>query len=99
MSELEQPEQRIQIEGGIYARSVLLSKNTKIPQHTHDHDHATFVGSGKALLYVDGECVRECVAGDLVPIKGGHAHEFLVIEDGTLLVCLWPEAIGATFDI
>lgn len=95
---MKQPEQRIQIEGGIYARSVILDKNTKIPQHTHDHDHATFVGSGKALLYIDGELDRECNTGDLIPIKGGSLHEFLITEDNTLLVCLWPESIGETLE-
>jgi quercetin dioxygenase-like cupin family protein len=92
-----QPEQRIQIEGGIYARSVLLPKNTKIPQHTHPHDHATFVASGEAILYIDGELDRVCKAGDLVEIKGGKLHEFLTTEDNTLLVCLWPESIGESF--
>lgn len=92
-----QPEQRIAIVGGIYFRSVRIDKNVKIPQHTHDHDHATYIGSGRAVLLVDDEYRGEYSSGEAVEIKGGKKHEFIALEDNTLLVCVWPEAIGDTF--
>ncbi len=93
---LKQPIQRIQIKGGIYFRSVRLEKGTLIPQHTHDHDHATYVGSGRVVLYVDGRFEGEFSQGDAIEIKGGKRHEFQALEDDTLLACVWPESIGET---
>lgn len=89
----QQPEQKIVIVGGIYFRSVLLSKDMLIPQHTHEHTHATYVGSGRAALYVNGMMQGEYRAGDAVEIVGGKLHEFYALEDNTLLVCVWPESI------
>src|SRR3979490_1407591 len=96
---MNQPDQKIDIVGGIYFRSVRLDKGTLIPQHTHDHDHATYVGSGRAALYIDGVFVGECKGGDAVEIKGGKLPEFHVLEDNTLLACVWPESIGETLEV
>lgn len=91
------PIERIQIKGGIYFRSVMLNKGEVVDQHTHDHDHATYIGSGKARLLIDGKPEGEYQAGDAVEIKGGVKHAFEVLEDRTILACVWPESIGETF--
>ena len=90
--------ERIQIKGGFYFRSVELKKNMKIPQHTHDHDHATYIGYGKVDLLIDGVYSATYETGDAVEIKGGKEHEFVTVED-SLLACIWPVSIGETFDI
>ena len=86
--------EKIDIVGGIYFRSVRLQKDMKIPQHTHDHDHATYIGSGSAILYVDGVFKGKYNSGDAVEMRGGKKHEFLALEDNTLLACVWPESIA-----
>jgi quercetin dioxygenase-like cupin family protein len=90
-------EETIHIVGGIYFRSVRLKKNLIIPQHTHDHDHATYIGSGRVQLFVDGELKGEYSAGEALEMKAGKVHAFRSLEDNTLLACVWPESIGETF--
>lgn len=74
---------------GIYFRSVLLPKaGTRIKQHTHDHDHATLVGSGAAALRIGGILVGNFKAGKAIPIMAGQHHEFEALEDNTRLTCV-----------
>lgn len=74
---------------GIYFRSVLLPKRgTKIAQHVHDHDHATYIGSGSVALHVGGVLAGIFKAGRAVPIIAGQQHEFVSLEDNTRLTCV-----------
>lgn len=74
---------------GIYARSILLKDaGMRVPQHAHDHDHATFVGNGKARAWANAEWIGDFEAGSLVPIKAGVVHEFLALEPMTRLACI-----------
>jgi quercetin dioxygenase-like cupin family protein len=79
----------VEEKAGIYFRSVLLAKaGTVIPQHVHDHDHATFVGSGSVRLWVDGEWAGDVKAGHAIEIKAGREHLFQSLADNTLLACI-----------
>lgn len=74
---------------GIYFRSVVLPKaGMRIAQHTHDHDHATYCGSGRAMVIVDGVPQGKVAAGHAVAVLAGKKHEFIAIEDGTRLTCV-----------
>lgn len=74
---------------GLYFRSILLEKaGDRVPQHSHDHDHATFVGQGSVLAMADGEPIGYFAAGRAVPIKAGAVHEFEAQEDNTRLTCV-----------
>lgn len=74
---------------GIYFRSVLLERaGTVIPQHEHDHDHATYVANGKARLWVNEMWVGDYEAGRAIPIKAGDKHLFQALEPMTRLVCV-----------
>lgn len=85
----------VQIEGGIYVRSVFLPfKGTTVPQHTHSEDHPTMVCAGRARLYVDGKFDRDIDAGSLVLIKAGRKHLFEALEDNTRISCLWREEVA-----
>lgn len=78
---------------GIYFRSVLLAKaGQRIAQHTHDHDHATYCGSGRARMIVDGKVWIDVDAGSAVPVMAGKQHEFIALEDGTRLTCVHDAA-------
>lgn len=81
--------ERIEMVGDFYFRSVALPfAGMRIPQHTHDHDHATFVGSGRVRGWRDGECLGEKSRGEAFYIQAGHAHWFEALEDQTLLTCV-----------
>lgn len=74
---------------GIYFRSILLPRaGMRVPQHSHDHDHATLVGAGTARLYVDGQPAGDFHAGRAVPIIAGKHHAFEALEPGTRLTCV-----------
>lgn len=74
---------------GLYFRSVLLAKAfTALPQHEHDHSHATYVGSGSVRVWVDNKFLGDFVAGRAIPIEAGKKHFFQSIEDNTRLACV-----------
>jgi mannose-6-phosphate isomerase-like protein (cupin superfamily) len=85
----EQPVEFVEEVAGIYFRSILLaSAGDTVPQHSHDHDHATFVGSGKARVWVDGVWQSDVVAGHAIEIKAGRSHVFQALEPNTRLTCV-----------
>ena len=74
---------------GLYFRSILIPKRgMRVPQHTHDHSHATYVGQGKAALYVGHVRAGIYEAGRAVPVSAGAVHEFEALEDNTRLACV-----------
>lgn len=74
---------------GIYFRSIWLPKaGMRGEQHVHDHDHATFCGSGRAALFVDDKPSGEVRAGHAVAVMAGKKHLFVALEDGTRLTCV-----------
>lgn len=74
---------------GIYFRSILIPKaGTRISQHAHDHDHATYIGQGKAALRIGGQLMGLFAAGRAIPILAGQQHEFEALEDNTRLTCV-----------
>jgi quercetin dioxygenase-like cupin family protein len=83
----------------VYFRSVFLAfKGTKIPQHKHDEDHATYVGQGKARLYVDGQFQQDIEAGHAVLVKAGKDHIFEALENNTRLTCVWSAEAAARLE-
>lgn len=74
---------------GIYFRSILIpKKGTLVPQHAHDHDHATYCGRGRAAMFVDGVMVRELKEGQAAKVEAGRSHAFAALEDNTRLTCV-----------
>ena len=74
---------------GLYFRSITLPEaGTYIPQHTHDHDHATLVCSGKARAWCDGICIGDKGKGEVFEVTAGHKHEFVSLEPNTMMVCI-----------
>ena len=86
---LTHPVERIEEVAGLYFRSVLLpTAGMLIDQHIHDHDHATYVGNGKARAWSDGKLLGDFSAGSAVEIKAGLYHQFQALEDQTRLTCV-----------
>ena len=78
---------------GIYFRSILIPKSgTLVPQHAHDHAHATYCGHGKAVYFVEGDYAGLLAAGHAISVKAGVMHAFLALADDTRLVCVHDAA-------
>lgn len=77
---------------GIYFRSIVLHRGQIVPQHAHDHDHATYCGAGSARLWVNGVWREDIPAGRAVPITAGQKHLFQALDDGTRLTCVHDAA-------
>ena len=74
---------------GIYARSIFLPHaGTKVPQHSHNYDHASFVGSGSVRLIANGALVGDFKAGQLIEVKANTDHLFVALEPNTRIACL-----------
>ncbi len=83
------PVERIEEVAGLYFRSVLIpSAGMRMQQHIHDHDHATFVGSGKVRAWSDGWLLGDFSAAMAVEIKAGATHVFEALEDNTRVTCV-----------
>ena len=81
--------ERIEEVCGLYFRSVLLPfAGITVPQHAHDHDHATLVCSGKVRVWANGQPLGDFEAGQAVPITAGVAHMFHSLEEMTRLCCV-----------
>lgn len=92
------PIETIEVVAGIYFRGILLEKaELVVPQHEHDHDHATYIGSGRVRFWCGGEWQGDFDAGKVLEVKAGFKHTFMSLAPMTRLTCVWPEAIGATF--
>lgn len=75
--------------GGIYFRSIRLPQTgMKVPQHVHDHDHATLVCQGRAQGYCDGVWMGVKGPGEVFEVKAGHQHEFQAVLPDTILTCV-----------
>jgi len=73
---------------GLYFRSILLDEGSRVPQHKHDHDHATLVASGSVLVWVDGAFQGNVAAPRAILIRAGAEHMFQAQEPNTRLVCV-----------
>jgi mannose-6-phosphate isomerase-like protein (cupin superfamily) len=74
---------------GYYFRTIILhDANTIVPQHTHDHDHATLVGHGAVRAWKDGEWFGDFKMGDAIVIPAGCSHLFQALCPETVLTCV-----------
>jgi quercetin dioxygenase-like cupin family protein len=93
-NQIELPAEYIEPDvAGLYFRSVVIDKaGTSIVQHVHDHDHATFIGWGRARGWADGLWIGDKGRGEAFEIKAGQEHLFQALEDNTLLACTHDHA-------
>ncbi len=74
---------------GLYFRSVLLTQEGDVvTQHTHDHDHATYIGNGKVKLFIEGVEAGDFLAGRAVKVTANQKHFFVALEPNTRLTCV-----------
>lgn len=68
-----------------------------VPQHSHEHDHTSFIATGAVLVWCDGDYLGEYRAPCQILIKAHTKHTFRTLEDNTLILCI--HNISRTGDI
>lgn len=83
---VELPERSIVEAAGIYFASIVLPKGIVVGQHVHDHDHATFIGSGLVRGWKNGAWMGDKGAGDAFEVEAGASHCYEALETA-LVAC------------
>ena len=96
---LEQPPKTMRFKCGLAFFSVLLAKGMVIPQHKHAHPHATYIGAGSARYWADGIYKGVVMQAEALELPADTEHVFEALEDGTLITCVWPEALADHLEI
>ncbi|MCC6237170.1 MAG: cupin domain-containing protein [Dehalococcoidia bacterium] len=69
---------------------IRLAANAEVPEHTHPHEQAGYVATGRVVLrFSDGE-ERELAAGASYLIPGGEPHFVRALEVATLVEVFAP---------
>ncbi|MES2729920.1 MAG: hypothetical protein V4621_07500 [Pseudomonadota bacterium] len=78
-----------QLADGIFIKSALFKKSgTVVPQHSHEYDHSSFIATGSARVWCDGEDMGEFVGPKSVFIKKRAKHTFMTTSPDTLILCI-----------
>jgi len=68
---------------------VAMSRGTRLPVHSHPHEQASYIVSGRVLWSIDGE-EREGAAGTAVIFAPYQQHGALVLEDCVVVDSFTP---------
>lgn len=68
---------------GLYAKQMVIPKDSYAFQHKHEYDHLSVLATGKVLVKKDDN-VEEIVAPACVNIEARKTHSILALED-----CVW----------
>lgn len=83
------PVEQIVEAGGFYFRTICLAEpGYVVPQHVHDHEHVTLVGSGKARGWKHGVWIGDRSAGEAFVIEADAPHLFQALDAQTRLTCI-----------
>jgi quercetin dioxygenase-like cupin family protein len=61
---------------------------TRIPQHSHEYDHTSFIATGSVRVWCDDEYMGEHKSPCGIFIKKHAKHTFITTEPNTTLLCI-----------
>ena len=73
--------------GGVYVKETQIPANAILSQHSHSHDHLSYLTRGAVILDVDGD-LRTVRAPACLTIEAGKTHTVHALVDSTWL-CIW----------
>ena len=68
---------------------ITIAEGATVPAHTHPHEQAGYVASGRVRFAIDGD-ERELRAGDSYLVPGGATHEVTALEPSVCIDCFSP---------
>jgi quercetin dioxygenase-like cupin family protein len=85
-NKVDLPERFIVEAAGIFFASIILPKGIVVGQHSHDHAHATFIGSGLVRGWKGDAWMGDKGPGEAFEVEAGATHCYLALETA-LLAC------------
>jgi quercetin dioxygenase-like cupin family protein len=73
--------------GGAYIKETRIPCGTELQQHAHEHDHLSYLVSGRVLVTIDG-MVWQFDAPQCLVLKAGKFHGVRALTDA-LWLCVW----------
>lgn len=84
----------------VFIKSGLFEEvGTRIPQHSHEYDHTSFIATGAVQVWCDDEYIGEYKSPTGVFIKKHAKHKFVTTEPNTTILCIHNIARNGTVDI
>lgn len=101
LEESEQPDEvDFSLADGIFIKSGLFKRaNRLVPQHSHEHDHTSFIATGSVNAWCDDEYLGAFVAPASIFIKKHCKHTFLTLQENTLILCIHNISRSGIIDI
>jgi quercetin dioxygenase-like cupin family protein len=85
--------------GGLYTKEMRVKAGDLVMKHTHDYDHQSILGSGEAIVCVDG-VAHKYIGPQVLTIKANVEHEVYAVTDIVwfcqhITDCTDPEMVDA----
>jgi quercetin dioxygenase-like cupin family protein len=61
---------------------------TRIPQHSHEYDHTSFIATGAVEVWCDSQYLGEYKSPTGLLIKKNTKHTFMTTEENTTILCI-----------
>lgn len=79
----------VSIYAGIYMKTyVVPDRGTVLPQHSHRHDHISYVVSGVVRLWAGEHLLGDYAGPRAIKIGAGVKHRFLTLTDMVRIACI-----------
>jgi quercetin dioxygenase-like cupin family protein len=79
----------IRLVDGVFVKATTFRRAGMIvPQHAHVFAHLSYVASGSARVFADGESIGDFVAPAAIVIAARVKHLFEITSDNTVVLCI-----------
>lgn len=87
--EIQPTSVEIKMFDSIFVKSIAIKhKHILVPTHSHEYDHCSFLAVGSIRVWKDGTLLGDYHAPTGIIIDRHTKHEFLSLEDNTLVLCI-----------
>jgi quercetin dioxygenase-like cupin family protein len=79
----------INMADGVFIKTMQFNRpGILIKQHSHKYDHTSLVGAGAVKVWLDDKLLGVFHAGQAILIGAHTRHQFLAIQQGTIVYCI-----------
>lgn len=74
---------------GVSVKQIVVPKRgMAVYQHVHDYEHMTLLTNGSISAIIENEPAGIFVAPAVIHVDANRKHEFIALEDNTILWCI-----------